>query len=82
MPRYEYRVLNPTPAAERVFLEWIEKLDEDEQAEVAEAVEEVSSDPDQLSFAQQLTEMFSQMKEAASKPRKVSPLEKLMDGLD
>jgi acetyltransferase-like isoleucine patch superfamily enzyme len=29
MPRYEYRVLNPTPAAEKVFLEWIEKLDQE-----------------------------------------------------
>jgi acetyltransferase-like isoleucine patch superfamily enzyme len=27
MPRYDYRVLKPTPAAERVFVEWIEKLD-------------------------------------------------------
>lgn len=27
MPRYEYRVLNPTPAAEKTFLPWIEKLD-------------------------------------------------------
>jgi acetyltransferase-like isoleucine patch superfamily enzyme len=29
MPRYEYRVLNPTPAAERVFLDWIDKLDQE-----------------------------------------------------
>jgi len=29
MPRYEYRVLNPAPAAEKVFLEWIEKLDQE-----------------------------------------------------
>jgi acetyltransferase-like isoleucine patch superfamily enzyme len=29
MPRYEYRVVKPTPAAERVFLEWIEKLDQE-----------------------------------------------------
>jgi acetyltransferase-like isoleucine patch superfamily enzyme len=29
MPRYEYRVLKPTPAAERVFIEWIEKLNEE-----------------------------------------------------
>lgn len=27
MPRYEYRVLNPTPAAEKSFLQWIEQLD-------------------------------------------------------
>jgi acetyltransferase-like isoleucine patch superfamily enzyme len=28
MPRYEYRVLHPTPAAEKSFLHWIEELDE------------------------------------------------------
>src|SRR3979490_1660334 len=27
MPRYEYREVNPTPAAEKVFLDWIEQLD-------------------------------------------------------
>jgi acetyltransferase-like isoleucine patch superfamily enzyme len=27
MPRYEYRPLTPTPAAEKAFLTWIEKLD-------------------------------------------------------
>jgi acetyltransferase-like isoleucine patch superfamily enzyme len=27
MPRYEYRDLHPTPAAEKAFLEWIEQLD-------------------------------------------------------
>jgi acetyltransferase-like isoleucine patch superfamily enzyme len=27
MPRYEYRVLNPTPTAEKTFLGWIEQLD-------------------------------------------------------
>ena len=27
MPRFEYRVLNPTPAAEKAFLEWIDHLD-------------------------------------------------------
>jgi acetyltransferase-like isoleucine patch superfamily enzyme len=27
MPRYEYRALAPTPAAEQVFLAWIEQLD-------------------------------------------------------
>jgi acetyltransferase-like isoleucine patch superfamily enzyme len=27
MPRYEYRTLAPTPAAEKAMLEWIEKLD-------------------------------------------------------
>ena len=27
MPRYEYRVLNPIPAAEKSFLQWIESLD-------------------------------------------------------
>jgi acetyltransferase-like isoleucine patch superfamily enzyme len=27
MPRYEYRNLNPTPAAEKTFLSWIETLD-------------------------------------------------------
>jgi acetyltransferase-like isoleucine patch superfamily enzyme len=27
MPRYEYRVLNPTPAAEEAFLKWIDELD-------------------------------------------------------
>ncbi|HKS71992.1 MAG TPA: acyltransferase [Terriglobales bacterium] len=29
MPRYEYRILNPTPAAEKSFLQWIETLDRD-----------------------------------------------------
>jgi acetyltransferase-like isoleucine patch superfamily enzyme len=29
MPRYEYRVLNPTPAAEKTFLAWIERLDQE-----------------------------------------------------
>jgi len=29
MPRYEYRVLNPTSAAEKVFLAWIDKLDQE-----------------------------------------------------
>ena len=28
MPRYEYRVLNPTPAAETAFLSWIDELDQ------------------------------------------------------
>jgi acetyltransferase-like isoleucine patch superfamily enzyme len=28
MPRYEYRVLNPTPAAEKAFLAWIDQLDQ------------------------------------------------------
>jgi len=28
MPRYEYRVLNPIPAAEKAFLSWIDQLDE------------------------------------------------------
>jgi acetyltransferase-like isoleucine patch superfamily enzyme len=27
MPRYEYRALKPTPAAEKAFLNWIEELD-------------------------------------------------------
>jgi len=27
MPRYEYRVLNPVPAAEKAFLAWIDQLD-------------------------------------------------------
>ena len=27
MPRYEYRNLNPLPAAEKTFLSWIEALD-------------------------------------------------------
>ena len=27
MPRYEYREVNPTPAAEKTFLDWIEQLD-------------------------------------------------------
>jgi len=27
MPRYEYRPLAPTPAAEKAFLEWIDQLD-------------------------------------------------------
>ena len=27
MPRYEYREVNPTPAAEKAFLDWIEQLD-------------------------------------------------------
>jgi acetyltransferase-like isoleucine patch superfamily enzyme len=29
MPRYEYRVLNPIPAAEKTFVGWIEKLDQE-----------------------------------------------------
>jgi acetyltransferase-like isoleucine patch superfamily enzyme len=29
MPRYEYRVLNPTPAAEKTFLSWIDQLDQE-----------------------------------------------------
>ncbi len=29
MPRYEYRVLNLTPAAEKTFLAWIERLDQE-----------------------------------------------------
>src|SRR5579863_1140294 len=29
MPRYEYRVLGPTPAAEKAFLTWIEKLEQE-----------------------------------------------------
>jgi acetyltransferase-like isoleucine patch superfamily enzyme len=29
MPRYEYRPLNPTPAAEKAFLEWIDQLDQE-----------------------------------------------------
>lgn len=29
MPRYEYRVLNPTPAAEKTFLAWIDRLDQE-----------------------------------------------------
>jgi acetyltransferase-like isoleucine patch superfamily enzyme len=29
MPRYEYRPLNPTPAAEKAFLEWIDQLDKE-----------------------------------------------------
>jgi len=29
MPRYEYRVLNPTPQAEKTFLAWIDKLDQE-----------------------------------------------------
>ena len=28
MPRYEYRDVRPTPAAEKKFLEWIQELDE------------------------------------------------------
>ena len=27
MPRYEYRVLKPVPAAEKAFLAWIDGLD-------------------------------------------------------
>ena len=29
MPRYEYRALNPTPPAEKTFLEWIDRLDQE-----------------------------------------------------
>jgi|SRR6516165_9799159 len=29
MPRYEYRVLNPSPVAEKAFLEWIDRLDQE-----------------------------------------------------
>jgi hypothetical protein len=28
MPRYEYRNIQPMPAAEKTFLDWIQKLDE------------------------------------------------------
>lgn len=28
MPRYEYRVLNPSPAAEKAYLAWIDQLDQ------------------------------------------------------
>ena len=63
-----FAIRPPTAAEMTAAAARIEKLDDDGQAEVAEAVEEISSDPDQLSFAQQLTEMFSQMKEAASNP--------------
>jgi hypothetical protein len=28
MPRYEYRNIQPLPQAEKAFLEWIQKLDE------------------------------------------------------
>ena len=27
MPRYDYRQLGPTPAAEKIFLGWVEALD-------------------------------------------------------
>jgi acetyltransferase-like isoleucine patch superfamily enzyme len=29
MPRYEYRAIGPTPAAEKAFLTWIDKLDQE-----------------------------------------------------
>ncbi len=29
MPRYEYRLLNPTPPAEKVFLAWVDHLDQE-----------------------------------------------------
>src|SRR6266550_4368239 len=29
MPRYEYRVLNPTPSAEKAFLAWVDRLDQE-----------------------------------------------------
>src|SRR5262249_51886557 len=29
MPRYDYRILSPTPAAEKTFLAWIDQLDAD-----------------------------------------------------
>ncbi|MGA7382466.1 MAG: acyltransferase [Terriglobales bacterium] len=29
MPRYEYRAIGPTPAAEKAFLSWIDKLDQE-----------------------------------------------------
>src|SRR4051794_483233 len=29
MPRFEYRVLSPTPAAEKTFMDWIEHLDQE-----------------------------------------------------
>ncbi len=29
MPRYEYRPVNPTPEAQKSFLEWIERLDQE-----------------------------------------------------
>ena len=63
-----FAIRTPTPAEMIAAAARIEELEEGEQAEVAQAVKEVSSDPDQLSFAQQLTEMFNQMKETASNP--------------
>jgi acetyltransferase-like isoleucine patch superfamily enzyme len=36
MPRYEYRPLKPTPAAEKAFLEWLEHLDQEFQKRDAE----------------------------------------------
>ena len=27
MPRYDYRQIGPTPAAEKIFLGWVEALD-------------------------------------------------------
>jgi acetyltransferase-like isoleucine patch superfamily enzyme len=41
MPRFEYRVLNPTPAAEKTFLGWINDLDR----------EFMNRDPEQRSLA-------------------------------
>jgi len=29
MPRYEYRVLNPMPSAEKAFLAWVDRLDQE-----------------------------------------------------
>jgi acetyltransferase-like isoleucine patch superfamily enzyme len=29
MPRYDYRVLKPTPSAEKVFLAWVDRLDQE-----------------------------------------------------
>lgn len=61
-----FAIRTPTPAEMIAAAARIEELEEDEQTDVAQAVDEVSSDPDQLSFAQQLTEMFNQMKEASN----------------
>ncbi len=63
-----FALRTPTAAEMTAAAARLEELDVDEQVEVAEAVEEISGDPDQLSLAQQLTQMFSQMKEAASNP--------------
>ena len=50
MPRYEYRVLKPVPAAEKAFLEWIDGLDRDVRESRSGASQPMSSARNCTSF--------------------------------